>query len=65
MLRVEQVQPGSPTHPVAKISAWVIASAFADVKAEAPPFEEETVTGAPLILREAVAASRILTIPSP
>jgi len=52
------------TH-LANASASRSSSALAGPGASAAPFELENVTGAPFILREAEAASRILIISSP
>src|SRR4029077_10520885 len=52
------------THP-ANASACRNSSALAGRGAGVAPFEPENVTGAPFILREALAASRILTNSSP
>lgn len=62
--RVELVRGRLAIH-LANASAWRISSPLADLRAGDALFELENVTGAPFILREALAASRILIISSP
>ena len=58
------VQSSRNSHP-ANASIGRHSSALAEARAGATLVEGESVTGAPFILSEALAASRILTISSP